>query len=171
MRAIIFSIAMLMAISGSPAQGDQMMAAGVQLKLRSLGLYSGEIDGRIGPASRSGITAAAERFGFPPDMESLIAFFADQTAASATPLSDGPLKESVESQVKRDLRDPWSAQFRNLRVLESGLICGEVNAKNAYGAYTGFEGFTASAILSVAGHYMVVIVSAFATERCLLDVS
>lgn len=38
--------------------------------------------------------------------------------------------------VKRSLRDPDSAQFRNV----SGG-CGEVNAKNAYGAMAGFEPF------------------------------
>lgn len=42
-----------------------------------------------------------------------------------------------------DLKDPSSAQFRNERMSESGWLCGEINSKNSYGAYTGFKRFTA----------------------------
>jgi hypothetical protein len=40
----------------------------------------------------------------------------------------------LKKQIKRNARDPDSVQFRN----ESGL-CFEYNAKNAFGAYVGFE--------------------------------
>lgn len=50
----------------------------------------------------------------------------------------------AESKAKRvvaaQLRDPSSAQFRNL-AYHSGFVCGEVNGKNAYGAYEGFVRF------------------------------
>ncbi len=39
------------------------------------------------------------------------------------------------------LKDPDSAQFRNVRVVdveEGILVCGEVNGKNSYGKYAGF---------------------------------
>jgi hypothetical protein len=61
--------------------------------------------------------------------------------------------DSVERQVISDaeqkvaslLRDPSSAQFRNVRhrVSETGanIVCGEVNAKNAFGGYAGFQRF------------------------------
>jgi hypothetical protein len=44
------------------------------------------------------------------------------------------------------LRDPQSAQFRNVvtkSIAENRLlmVCGEVNAKNAYGGYVGFQRF------------------------------
>lgn len=43
------------------------------------------------------------------------------------------------------LRDPSSAQFRHLRyrVAETGarVVCGEINGKNAYGGYPGFQRF------------------------------
>lgn len=46
--------------------------------------------------------------------------------------------------VARSLRDPGSAQFRDVkRVGES--VCGEVNGKNAYGAYAGFKHFIVDA--------------------------
>lgn len=39
------------------------------------------------------------------------------------------------------LRDPSSGQYRLLRPGRAGGICGEVNGKNAYGAYVGFKRF------------------------------
>lgn len=41
----------------------------------------------------------------------------------------------------QNLRDPASAQFRNEQLTRNGWLCGELNSKNAYGAYTGFKRF------------------------------
>ncbi len=44
------------------------------------------------------------------------------------------------------LKDPDSAKFRNVAIKKyEGLriVCGEVNAKNSYGAYVGFKKFAA----------------------------
>jgi hypothetical protein len=49
--------------------------------------------------------------------------------------------------IRGRLRDPGSAEFRNLRFYSGGdvpVTCGEVNAKNAFGGYTGFERFIAA---------------------------
>ncbi|MFV3402855.1 hypothetical protein ACNFIC_02720 [Pseudomonas sp. NY15463] len=40
--------------------------------------------------------------------------------------------------VSSGLKDPENAQFRNQRGM-----CGEVNSKNSFGAFTGFQGFIA----------------------------
>lgn len=54
-----------------------------------------------------------------------------------------PYAEAKEA-VSRDLKDPSSAQFRDLKKCEDGKgVIGEVNAKNSYGAYSGFKGFVA----------------------------
>ena len=42
-----------------------------------------------------------------------------------------------------DLKDPSSVQFRNERMSKSEWLCGEINSKNSYGAYTGFKRFIA----------------------------
>lgn len=45
------------------------------------------------------------------------------------------------------LKDPESARFRNLRVAgyaDGSVVCGEVNGKNSYGGYTGYQPFVAS---------------------------
>ncbi|KAF1692743.1 hypothetical protein CSC62_14000 [Pseudoxanthomonas jiangsuensis] len=41
------------------------------------------------------------------------------------------------------LIDPSSAQFRNMLVGD-GVVCGEVNGKNRFGAYVGFKPFLVS---------------------------
>ncbi|MGP9798170.1 hypothetical protein ACT3UJ_12520 [Halomonas sp. 86] len=59
----------------------------------------------------------------------------------------GHVKKSKEAVADR-LRDPDSAQFRNIKSgkASNGLetVCGEVNGKNAYGAYSGYERFIAN---------------------------
>ena len=55
------------------------------------------------------------------------------------------IKEGVAT-MKNALKDPFSAQTRNVFVkkFNDGLIvCGEVNAKNMMGAYTGYTKFAA----------------------------
>ena len=49
--------------------------------------------------------------------------------------------DKVREAVKERLKDPESAQFRKFRKVSDGEICGEVNAKNSYGGYTGFSAF------------------------------
>lgn len=59
----------------------------------------------------------------------------------------------VKAKVAGNLKDPSSAQFRNVRRVPflkmpekdpwafPGHYCGEVNGKNSYGAYSGFQTF------------------------------
>lgn len=53
--------------------------------------------------------------------------------------------EYVMQQAKKDvsakLKDPSSAQFSNVRISETGAVCGKVNGKNSYGAYSGASSF------------------------------
>lgn len=56
----------------------------------------------------------------------------------------------AKSEVAANLKDPASAQFRNVEVskmtdAEDGrvvaVVCGEINGKNGFGAYAGFHPF------------------------------
>ena len=56
----------------------------------------------------------------------------------------------AKSEVAANLKDPASAQFRNVKVskmtdAEDGhviaVVCGEINGKNGFGAYAGFHPF------------------------------
>ena len=59
---------------------------------------------------------------------------------------------AVYAAVRERLRDPDSAQFRNLFAFRDlsnpnvlGIqVCGEVNAKNGFGGYSGYTAFSAS---------------------------
>lgn len=53
-------------------------------------------------------------------------------------------KRAAESAVRERLRDPQSAQFEDVQVSIIGdytRVCGTVNAKNAFGGYTGRKRF------------------------------
>ena len=56
---------------------------------------------------------------------------------------------AVKSSVTANFKDPDSAKFRNVKVLVDGdsrTVCGEVNAKNSYGAYVGYTKFYATLV-------------------------
>ena len=44
-----------------------------------------------------------------------------------------------EKYVKEKVLEPGSAQFRNQFIGKGGAPCGEVNAKDAFGAYIGYQ--------------------------------
>jgi hypothetical protein len=55
-------------------------------------------------------------------------------------------RENARLAVKSLLKDPGSAEFTNERVLKDAsgnptVVCGEVNAKNAFGGYVGAQKF------------------------------
>lgn len=57
--------------------------------------------------------------------------------------------EKAKANIAANLKDPASSQWRNTFVSDAGskllVLCGEVNAKNSYGAYIGFRRFFATA--------------------------
>lgn len=61
-------------------------------------------------------------------------------ACQFVPGSDQQRIEAAQKRVASELRDPTGAEFRNSRI-KDGWVCGEVNGKNAYGGYTGFQRF------------------------------
>lgn len=84
-------------------------------------------------------------------------------AAAACAAEPAPTPKEIKQAVnvgkgnmRASLKDPESAQFRNLFLAshtlttDSGknigvlMLCGEVNAKNGYGGYGGFRPFAAS---------------------------
>lgn len=52
--------------------------------------------------------------------------------------------ESFKQKVTRNLKDPDSAKFRDVKLNKAKTaLCGEVNAKNGFGAYGGYQSFVA----------------------------
>ena len=71
-------------------------------------------------------------------MRIYLALFAVILATGCDSRAESDAKEAV----KVVLRDPASAQFSNVEEVDGdGIVCGEVNSKNAYGAYTGALSF------------------------------
>jgi len=61
--------------------------------------------------------------------------------------SSATIFEKTQQVVQSSLKDPSSAQFRNVRLVawrSWQVVCGEVNAKNSYGGYAGFTKFVGS---------------------------
>lgn len=50
------------------------------------------------------------------------------------------VEKEAKEVVSHDLRDPSSAQFRDIKIYPS-YVCGEINGKNGMGAYVGFRRF------------------------------
>ncbi|MBK3463049.1 hypothetical protein [Pseudomonas haemolytica] len=54
-------------------------------------------------------------------------------------------RTSGMSSIRSALKDPASAQFKDVRIADvTGAVCGQVNAKNSYGGYSGFARFAVS---------------------------
>lgn len=56
----------------------------------------------------------------------------------------------AKTEISHDMKDPASTQFRDISTKQVGekedgsvvmLVCGEVNSKNSFGAYSGFSSF------------------------------
>jgi hypothetical protein len=70
---------------------------------------------------------------------------ADHVAAQRVTLT-APQIAVAKEVVSHDLKDPNSAQFRNIygfqyQGQDLTMVCGEMNAKNSYGGYGGFTYF------------------------------
>ncbi len=62
-------------------------------------------------------------------------------------MTDAQIISESESRIRDELKDPLGAQVRTIRIVsykESHVVCGEINGKNSYGAFTGFQKFAAN---------------------------
>lgn len=51
---------------------------------------------------------------------------------------------TAEKSVKSNLKDPSSAKFSEVKIGKDGSVCGTVNAKNSFGAYSGDSRYVSS---------------------------
>jgi len=57
--------------------------------------------------------------------------------------------ENAKKVVADRMKDPESVKFRNLKTIKDDglrLLCGDVNAKNSYGAYIGYAPFVSNPV-------------------------
>lgn len=77
---------------------------------------------------------------------SLVEAYAAQVAKFLKSNKEAAAIENAKKAIADSLKDPSSAQFRNVRIVKYGdgsVVCGEVNGKNSYGGYVGFKTFVA----------------------------
>lgn len=67
-------------------------------------------------------------------------FLALLLAVPLVPFTEGD-KATIKDAVGRHLKDPFSAQYEWPEVRSGTVYCGFVNAKNAFGAYSGYQPF------------------------------
>ena len=85
------------------------------------------------------------------DLRNSATYEAELYAKSVTRfLEDGGTEaqamEKAKESIAKSLKDPGSAQFRDVSIKTFGankIVCGEVNGKNSYGGYVGFKRFVA----------------------------
>lgn len=68
----------------------------------------------------------------------------DRLQAEAEEREENEKINKYREQLLGTLKDPSSAQFRNLRMVigkGGAALCGEINGKNSYGGYIGFQPF------------------------------
>lgn len=84
--------------------------------------------------------------------------------APPEPSLEEKISSAAEEALKLKLKDPESAQFRNMYIKKTeseGLyaVCGELNAKNSMGGYVGFKPFlvfakTETSEINIEGTYI-----------------
>lgn len=78
---------------------------------------------------------------------SVVDMYAAETTAQLKKKKEFAVMAATKEVAKEGLKDPSSAQFRNVRIVSWGsekVVCGEINAKNSYGGYVGFKRFVGS---------------------------
>lgn len=65
-----------------------------------------------------------------------------------TKADDFMITQKAKELIKTKLKDADSAKFQNVELKNNGIkiVCGEVNSKNSFGAYSGFQRFVSSAL-------------------------
>jgi len=76
-------------------------------------------------------------------MKRMLMAFAASLAIAAHADDAKNLIEVTKQAVAQSMKDPDSAQFKNMAVIDgkTRAVCGEVNARNSYGGYVGFRQF------------------------------
>ena len=73
-----------------------------------------------------------------------VASYATSVKAALENETPQQVMEKGKKAIADSLKDPSSAQFRNVRLVEyldGVVVCGDVNGKNSYGGYVGFTNF------------------------------
>lgn len=141
-RLLLVNLFMLPAISAS-AQ-DAMEVRAVQYALSRSGHYESTVDGQMGPGTRRAMRTYADENGVESDFDSVFLYLARAQLPWEVEWSSD-IEAAVQSTLEIGLLDYDSAKFSGIHVAHKGVneqwisACVDVNAKNRFGAYTGYQ--------------------------------
>ncbi|MCV0414130.1 MAG: hypothetical protein K5831_04520 [Brevundimonas sp.] len=99
------------------------------------------------PASAQSMAEVTERINRIASGEYARQVEAERARTPTVNWSAAQIRAAGRGAVLAELRDPASAEFRNVRRIQhdngSTMFCGEVNARNGYGGLAGFRRFEA----------------------------
>lgn len=172
-RSLALSIAIVMPTGGFADKSIFTM----QLRLKQEGHYAGKADGTSGPMTRRAVQAYASEQDIEATTQAVVENMIERAREEQRELTDLQAGAAVEG-IKNALNDPYSADIKtHFGYLTSRgiiLVCGEVNAKNTYGAYTGFQWFNIPLMPSLSGSYRALspdFAEDGALEYCMLGTS
>lgn len=142
-RAFLACMAILFSPHSALALEAQIIIV-MQSVLNDHGFNVGEPDGKIGSATRTGLEEFGKLYGTPSDPQNIFQFMVSQNHQSSVVIDNESKLTIIKNSVSEGLRDPSSANFRNIKEVthfDRQFVCGEVNGKNIYGAYVGFQWF------------------------------
>ncbi|MDB6181977.1 peptidoglycan-binding domain-containing protein [Paracoccus fistulariae] len=148
---LAFALPALIAATEASSQVDHGTIAGhfvAQQKLEFMGYDVGKADAIIGPKTLEAIRKDAELKGYEASMEKFQEFYIGEVIRGSKPYDNEEVKKRITEAVGEKLLDPYSAVYDNWRILPSGAICVDVNAKNTYGAFTGSTPYYATVIFN-----------------------
>lgn len=99
-----------------------------------------KVDGKWGPRTAAGLTKFSEKFMLPHNATQMLQELNSRKLSGVYYFSSGQYLEEIKKMAAYDLMDPDSAKIRNV-FTDGTYICGEINAKNAFGAYSGYRPF------------------------------
>lgn len=140
---VLASILLAVATPATANAEDFLKIFALQMRLKQEGFYTGKIDGRFGAGSRAAMSAYAAKNNLPNKETEIIDHMAITAMRSRIEPTEG-MREVAIAKVKEQLKDPFSAEISvDYAQMQQGgaAVCGQVNAKNSYGAYTGNQAF------------------------------
>ena len=123
---------------------EAMEVRALQYALSRLDHYNSDIDGQTGPGTRRAIQLYADQNSVSNDFDGVFLHLARATLPWEVEWTD-QIDSAVMSALQTGLRDFDSAQFSGVHVAhqsEDGQwasACVDVNARNGFGGYTGFQ--------------------------------
>lgn len=144
-------------IAAQPAfAADAIKVLETQVILRFIGLSPGEPDGAIGPKTRAAIAEYSEKYGSEETVDDVRSTMRRINISQRKPISDQAWIATIRESASVDMKDPSSTQVRDLYLISSDRsahICGQINGKNSYGAYAGFQWMFANTLTAAPGEF------------------